>query len=134
MSRQDKPALYLLGQQLIRFRVPISIVVVLATAIFGWHASRLELVTSFGDLLPQSHEFIKIHNKYSKNFGGANNIMMMFEVDDGNIFTVERLAQIFLITEEIDKVYGVNHNQIESINFGDDIGADGFRDIRVDGE
>jgi hypothetical protein len=115
MSRKDKPALYLLGEQLIRFRVPITAMVVVVTAIFGWYASQLQLITSFGDLLPQSHPFIKIHNTYSKDFGGANNIMMMFEVDEGNIFTVERLAQIFLITQEIDKVYGVNHNQIESI-------------------
>jgi predicted RND superfamily exporter protein len=115
MSRHDKPALYLLGEQLIRFRVPITLIVVIVTAIFGWYASRLQLITSFGDLLPQSHPFIKIHNTYSKDFGGANNIMMMFEVGDENIFSVERLAQIYLITEEIDKVYGVNHNQIESI-------------------
>jgi predicted RND superfamily exporter protein len=115
MSRKDKPALYLLGEQLIRYRVPITIVVVIVTTIFGWYASKLEMITSFGDLLPQSHPFIKIHNTYSKDFGGANNIMMMYEIDDGNIFSVERLAQIYLITEEIDKVYGVNHNQIESI-------------------
>ena len=36
---------------------------------FGWHASKLFMITSFGELLPQSHPFIKIHNKYAKNFG-----------------------------------------------------------------
>ena len=115
MSREEKKALYLLGEQLIRYRTPITIIVVIVTAWFAWHASQLRLITSFGDLLPQSHEFIKIHNTYSKDFGGANNIMMMADVEEGDVFTVEKLAQIYLITEEIDRVYGVNHNQIDSI-------------------
>ncbi len=115
MSRATKPALYLLGDRLIQYRVPVTIITAIFTAFFGYHMLQLEMITSFGDLLPQSHEFIKIHNKYSKDFGGANNIMMMVEVDDGDIFTVERLGQIYLMTEEIDKVYGVNHNQIDSI-------------------
>jgi hypothetical protein len=39
----------------------------------------------------------------------------MVEVKDGDIFTVPTLARIYKITEEIDRVYGVNHNQIDSI-------------------
>jgi len=115
MARQDKEALYLLGERLIRNRTPILILVAVVTAFFGWRASHLEMITSFGDLLPQGHEFIKIHNKYSKNFGGANNIMMMIDVEDGDLFNVENLAQVYLMTEEVDKIYGVNHNQIDSI-------------------
>ncbi len=115
MSREEKKALYLLGERLIRRRTPVTVIVAIVTLWFGWHASNLHMITSFGDLLPQSHEFIKIHNKYSKNFGGANNIMMMVEVDEGNLFSVERLGQIYLMTQEIDRVYGVNPNQIDSI-------------------
>lgn len=115
MSRENKKSLYLLGEILIRSRVPVMIAVVLVTAFFGWRATNLTMITSFGDLLPQSHEFIKIHNRYSKNFGGANNIMMMFEKEDSDIFNVENLGQIYLMTEEVDKIYGVNHNQIDSI-------------------
>lgn len=115
MSRESKKALYLLGERLIHYRWPVTIVVVLVTLWFGWHASKLFMITSFGDLLPQSHPFIKIHNRYAKDFGGANNIVMMVETEEGHLFDVEKLAQIYLITEEIDKVYGVNHNQIDSI-------------------
>jgi predicted RND superfamily exporter protein len=115
MSRESKKALYLLGERLIRHRTPITIIVAIVTVWFGYHAAQLRMITSFGDLLPQNHPFIEIHNTYSKDFGGANNIMMMFEVEEGDIFTVDRLAQIYMITEEIDRVYGVNHNQIDSI-------------------
>src|SRR5579871_1927955 len=114
-SEQDKRALYWLGERLIDYRHPVSILVIIVTAIFGYWSFQLQLATSFGDLLPQSHPFVQIHNKYAGTFGGANNIQLMVEVKDGSIFTVPTLARIYKITEEMDRVYGVNHNQIDSI-------------------
>ena len=113
----EKP-LYWLGRKLIEKRVPVMIGVLLVTAFFGWHTYKLfnaGFVTSFGDLLPQTHEFMKIHNKYAGTFGGANNVMVMLEVKEGHIFTPETLTRIYRMTEELDKVYGVNHSQIDSI-------------------
>lgn len=114
-EEQRLAALYWLGNKLIDYRHPVSVIVLAVTGIFAYLAFQLKLETSFGDLLPQSHSFIKIHNKYSKSFGGANNIVVMFKVKDGTIFTVENLTRIFYMTDGMDRVYGVNHNQIESI-------------------
>ncbi|HYB97837.1 MAG TPA: MMPL family transporter [Candidatus Limnocylindrales bacterium] len=111
----DKRLLYWLGDKLIDYRHPVSILVLIITGLFAYWSFQLQLVTSFGELLPQTHPYVQIHNKYSKDFGGANNIVMMMEVEEGHLFNVENLAQIYLMTEEIDKVYGVNHNQIDSI-------------------
>ena len=112
---EDKRLLYWLGDKLIDYRHPVSIVVILVTAVFAYWGSQLQLVTSFGDLLPQNHPYIKIHNKYSGTFGGANNINIMIQVKEGSIFTVDTLNKIWKMTEGLDKVYGVNHNQIDSI-------------------
>jgi len=112
---QDKRLLYWLGDKLIDYRHPVSIVVLLVTGLFAYWAFQLGLVTSFGDLLPQDHPYVKIHNKYSGTFGGANNINVMISVKDGTIFTPETLNKIWKMTEGLDKVYGVNHNQIDSI-------------------
>lgn len=114
-SEQDKRALYWLGERLIDYRHPVMVVVVIVTALFAYFASQLKLETSFGDLLPQSHPFVQIHNKYAGTFGGANNVQLMVEVKDGDIFNVATLARIYKITEAVDQVYGVNHNQIDSI-------------------
>src|SRR2546426_81739 len=114
-SEEDKRALYWLGERLIDYRHPVMIVVLIVTGYFAYLSSQLKLETSFGDLLPQSHPFVQIHNKYAPTFGGANNIQLMVEVRDGDIFTVPTLARIYRITEEMDRVYGVNHNQIDSI-------------------
>src|SRR6202158_5233473 len=112
---QDKRLLYWLGDKLIDFRHPVSIVVILVTALFAYWAFQLHLGTSFSDLLPQDHPYIKIHNRFSGTFGGANNIMVMLQVKEGSIFTPETLNKIWKMTEGLDKVYGVNHNQIDSI-------------------
>ncbi len=112
---QDKRLLYWLGDKLIDFRHPVSIVVIFVTALFAYWAFQLHLVTSFGDLLPQDHPYIKIHNRYSGTFGGANNINIMLQVKNGSIFTPETLNKIWKMTEALDKVYGVNHNQVDSI-------------------
>src|SRR5499425_2156318 len=114
-SEQEKRALYWLGERLIDYRHPVMIVVIIITGYFAYLSSQLKLETSFGDLLPQSHPFVQIHNKYACTFGGANNFQLMVEVHDGDIFTVPTLARIYRITEEMDRVYGVNHNQIDSI-------------------
>jgi predicted RND superfamily exporter protein len=114
-SEQDKRALYWLGERLIDYRHPVMIVVLIITAWFAYLCFQLKLETSFGDLLPQSHPFVQIHNKYAGTFGGANNIQLMAEVKDGDIFTVPTLVRIYKMTEEMDRVYGVNHNQIDSI-------------------
>jgi uncharacterized protein len=112
---QDKRLLYWLGDKLIDYRHPVSVVVIFVTALFAYWAFQLHLVTSFGDLLPQNHPYVKIHNRYSGTFGGANNINIMVEVKNGTIFTKETLNKIWKVTEGLDKVYGVNHNQIDSI-------------------
>jgi uncharacterized protein len=114
-SEQEKRALYWLGERLIDYRHPVMIVVIIITAVFAWMSFQLRLETSFGDLLPQSHPFVQIHNKYAGTFGGANNIQVMVEAKNGDIFNVPTLVRIYKITEELDKVYGVNHNQIDSI-------------------
>src|SRR4030095_5453676 len=114
-EEQDKRALYWLGERLIDYRHPIMIVVLAVTALFASWSFPLKLKTSVGDLLPQTHTFIQIHNKYAGTFGGANNVQLMVEVKEGHIFTVPTLARIYKITEAVDQVYGVNHNQIASI-------------------
>jgi predicted RND superfamily exporter protein len=114
-SEKDKAALYWLGERLIDYRHPVSLLVLAVTGLFAYWSFQLRLETSFGDLLPQTHAFVKIHNKYAGTFGGANNIQLMVESTEGDVFTLQTLARIYKLTEAVDQVYGVNHNQIDSI-------------------
>src|SRR4029450_12293378 len=92
---EDKRVLYWLGDKLIDYRHPVSILVLLVTPVFAYWAMQLRPAPRLGDLLPQDHEYIKIHNRFSGSFGGANNIMVMLEVKDGTILTPETVNEIW---------------------------------------
>ena len=115
MSTEDRGYLYHLGEKLIEQRRPVLIAVTVVTLIFAIFALRLSMVTRFDELLPQNHPFIQVHNQYSQTFGGANTITIMLEVKEGTIFTKANLTKIFEMTQRLDKVYGVNHDLINSI-------------------
>ena len=115
MSEADKGHLYSLGRRIIEKRIPILIAVGIITLIFALFALRLDMVTRFDELLPQSHPFVKVHNQFAPMFGGANTVRIMLEVKDGTIFTKETLGKIFEMTQRLDRVYGVNHELINSI-------------------
>ena len=104
-----------LGRTLIRWRVAVLTVVAVTTAFFGYHALQLQLLSRFDELLPANHPFIAVHRQFAKSFGGANTVLIMVRVRQGDIFNVKTLDKIWAITEEIDKIYGVNHYQIESL-------------------
>lgn len=115
MSVEDRGQLYRLGEKIIEKRKPILIGVTAITLIFAAFALRLHMVTRFDELLPQNHPFVQVHGQYAQTFGGANTIMIMVEVKEGTIFTKETLTKIFEITQRVDRVYGVNHDLINSI-------------------
>jgi predicted RND superfamily exporter protein len=104
-----------LGRTLIRWRVAVLTLVAVATAFFAYHAMQLQLLSRFDELLPANHPFVGVHRKFAKSFGGANTVLIMVRVRQGDIFNVKTLDKIWAITEEIDKIYGVNHYQIESL-------------------
>lgn len=90
-------------------------VIFLMTLIFGYYIKNIVIKTELTDLLPSTHPFIKIHEKYKAQLGGSIKVFMMLQVKDGNIYTKETLQKIVRITEGLDAIPGVNHNQIYSI-------------------
>ncbi len=114
-SADSSAALYRVGDWLIDNRGWVSLVTIAFTAFMAYEASKLEMFTSFNELLPYRHPFIAVHDKWSKQFGGANNLTIMFEVKHGTIFTQEVLRKIYTATQFVDVFPDVNHDQIDSI-------------------
>lgn len=112
---EEKPALYRLGEGLIRLRLPITIGVAILTGFMAYHASKIEMFTQFSNLLPYQHPWIQVHFRFAEQFGGANNVNIMLKVNEGDVFTKDLLTKIYDMTQAIDRVSGVNHDQIESI-------------------
>jgi predicted RND superfamily exporter protein len=112
---EQKRALYRVGDWLIDNRAWVSLVTIAFTAFMAWESMKLEMFTSFSELLPYRHPFVQVHSKYSSQFGGANNITIMFEVKNGTIFTQDVLTRIYAATQVVDVLPDVNHDQIDSI-------------------
>ena len=90
-------------------------IMLLCTLFFGYKVAQLKVVTVFDDLLPQGHEYIKVHNKFRKLFGGANQVTIIVQVKKGDIFNKVTLGKIKYISEELYKVPGVDRFKILSI-------------------
>jgi len=85
------------------------------TLFFGYEVAHLKVITIFDDLLPQGHEYIKVHNKFRSLFGGANQITIIVQVKKGDIFNKVTLEKINYITDELYKVPAVDRFKILSI-------------------
>ena len=114
-AAQSKAALYRLGANLIRYRIPVTAISVFFTAIMAYYAFGIRMGTSFSDLLPYRHPFVQVHTRFAAQFGGANNVNIMLTVRDGDVFNQEVLKKIYEMTQAMDRVVGVNHDQIESV-------------------
>ncbi|WP_373717533.1 RND family transporter [Roseateles sp.] len=85
------------------------------TLVFATRLPGLRIYTDFSDLLPQKHPYIQTYNRIKENFGGANQIVMAVEVEQGTVFNDTTLALIQRATQGVDNLPGVNHNLVGSL-------------------
>lgn len=112
---KGKEALYRLGENLIKNRMPVVALITIFTSIMAYFSFQLEMTTAFNDLLPYRHPFVQVHFKFADQFGGANNVNIMLKVEKGDVFTKEILKKVFDMTQAVDRIAGVNHDQVASI-------------------
>ena len=110
-----KATLYRLGASLLKNRVLVTLIATLLTAFMAYQALGMQMTTAFNDLLPYRHPYVQVHFKFANQFGGANNVNIMLKVDKGDIFNKEVLKKIYDMTQAMDRINGVNHDQIASI-------------------
>lgn len=115
MSNGRQSKVYRLVALCIDHRYVVVTAMALLTAVLAWFASQVEVRTSLDDLMPRSHPYMAVHEKYKQTFGGSNVVSMMVEVEQGDIFRPEVLARIQKITRELQQVDAVNQFQITSI-------------------
>jgi uncharacterized protein len=85
------------------------------TLLLASHVPKLHIYTDFNDLLPQKHPYIQTYNRIKENFGGANQIVMVIAVDDGDIFNDATLTLINEATQGFDNLPSINHNSVSSL-------------------
>ena len=105
-----------LAEFVVRNRVVLLAVIGIITLLFLYQFSKVSIKTRFADLLPQKHPYIQVHNKIRNIFGGANQVLIMVQVRQGDIFNRETLEKVKWISTELEKVPGVDPYKIRSIS------------------
>ncbi|MEE9504284.1 MAG: MMPL family transporter [Thermodesulfobacteriota bacterium] len=105
-----------LADFIIEKRMWFLTIICLITLFFIYLLKDLKVYTKYDDLLPQSHEYIKLHNRIRSQFGGANTVNMVLQVKEGDIFNHTTLQRVKDITEELYLIPGVDRFKILSIS------------------
>ena len=95
----------------------MMIAISLVMSVFlGWHASRLEVNTSFEKMIPQSHPYIQnfLENKQALPSAG-NAIRVAVESVDGDIFDKDYLLQLQKINDVLYLLPGVDRNWMRGL-------------------
>jgi len=100
---------------IIERRMLFLIIISLTSLFFMYKLTKLEVYTKFADLLPQGHEYIKLHNQIRSRFGGANTIVMVLQVKEGDIFNTTTLQKVRDISDELYLIPAVDRFKIFSI-------------------
>ncbi|WP_018992963.1 efflux RND transporter permease subunit [Aromatoleum toluclasticum] len=115
MRHRFTHAVHQLENAAFQFPRAILAAILLVTVFFAFKLPGIQIYSAFEDLLPQSHPYIKLHNEIRGSFGGASQIVVALEVENGDIFTNETLSRLQRLTQGVDNLPGVNHNQVVSL-------------------
>jgi len=103
-----------IGDFVLRFRAIIGGILLLISAILGYYCTQVNVATKFDDFFPINHQNVKLYHQWQK-YGGAQTLSVMIQVKDGNIFNYSVLKKIQDIQYDVDKLPGVDHNEVLSL-------------------
>ncbi|HLW71431.1 MAG TPA: MMPL family transporter [Candidatus Binataceae bacterium] len=104
-----------IGKIILRFRAPIGLLLSVVTVFMIYASSRVQINTRFVDFFPSYHKYILLNEKYQRSFGGAETLAIMLRVKDGDIFNETTLKKMQSLTQAMDSLPGVNHEEVFSI-------------------
>ncbi len=103
-----------IGRIVLRYRLLIGVVLVLSTAFMAYEASRVTIGTRFVDFFPQHAHNVELYRRFH-SYGGAQTLALMIQVKHGDIFNYATLKRIQDINNEVDRLPGVNHQEVFSL-------------------
>ena len=86
----------------------------LISAILGYYCTQVTVATKFDDFFPTYHPNVQLYHEWQK-YGGAQTLTVMIQVKHGDIFNHDTLQKIQDIQYDVDKLPGVDHNEVLSL-------------------
>lgn len=104
------------AQGLIRWRMPIGLLLLALTLALGYAATRTRFDAGFNKLIPLRHAYMSAFLKHSDSFSGANRVLVNVRwKGKGDIYNAEFLRVLHAVTDEVFFTPGVNRAQVYSL-------------------
>ena len=103
------------GEAILRFRCEIGVGLVVVSLFMTYRAAKINISTRFIDFFPADHHNVTL-SEHFHGFGGKETLVLMLQVKKGDIFNLDTLRKIHEITDEVDRLPGVNHLEIFSLS------------------
>ena len=116
-----------LSNTIIKFRLPIVVLIMLITVFFGYQMKNIEIDTNIINSLPDSDPAAKLYKEIGDKYQSNSSGLVLLKTD--NIFNIEVLNNVKAITDSIQTIRGVtsvtsltNIIDIKSSDWGIEIG------------
>ena len=113
-ASEDKGSLGL-GRFILDHRFRIGLILIAITAFMAWEAAHVRIATRFENFFPAAARRHRLYREFQNQYGGAQTLMLMLRVKQGDIFNYSTLAKIQQLSRKMDLLPGVDHNEIFSL-------------------
>ncbi|VVQ15426.1 efflux RND transporter permease subunit [Pseudomonas fluorescens] len=97
------------------WRFPLLVIGVVATLFFIFEASKLQFSAGFSKMIPANHEYMKTFADYREIFGGADKVLLVIKVKNGDIYAKDIIETVKGVTEEMFYINGVERSSLTSL-------------------
>ncbi len=97
---------YQLGKWLLRYRMPLLLLVIVSTAVMAFFAARVQMSYEFAKAIPVDHPKYREYVAFKQQFGEDGNLLVIaFQKKD--IFQLDFFKKFLTLQQQIKKVRGV---------------------------
>lgn len=103
------------GNLVLAWRKPLAAILLAITLVMLYGATKVPIATRFEDFFPSNNPNVILYRQYRRHYGGAQTLVLMLRVKHGDIYNFKTLQTIQDVTRAIDKLPGVDHNEVFSL-------------------
>jgi len=97
-----------LAHNVIKYRLPLIIILVLVTIFMGYRARNVELDYDLAKLVPETDEDYKALKEFERKFGVDDNVLAL-GIKDSTLYTPQNFARLQYFSKALKDVNGVNN-------------------------
>jgi len=99
---------YSLGKWILKFRVSLLIILLIATAVMGYFASKVELSYEFGKAIPTDNPKYQDYLAFRQKFGDDGNLLVI-GVQSGQFYDLKNFRALAQLHTDLKSVKGVEN-------------------------